>query len=74
LRLADSLYVGPRGPVSPDISMLTLFHHPFCPHSRFIRLALGETGLAADLIEERAGAAGRIPYAQRRRHDAGAGR
>ena len=21
--------------------MLTLFHHPFCPHSRFVRLALG---------------------------------
>ena len=25
--------------------MLTLFHHPFCPHSRFVRLALGEYGL-----------------------------
>ena len=24
--------------------MLTLFHHPFCPHSRFVRLALGEYG------------------------------
>ena len=34
--------------------MLTLFHHPFCPHSRFIRLALGELGLEARLIEERA--------------------
>jgi glutathione S-transferase len=34
--------------------MLTLFHHPFCPHSRFVRLALGEFGLAARLIEERA--------------------
>ncbi len=34
--------------------MLTLLHHPFCPHSRFIRLALGETGLSAGLIEERA--------------------
>ncbi len=33
--------------------MLTLFHHPFCPHSRFIRLALGELGLEARLIEER---------------------
>ena len=33
--------------------MLTLFHHPFCPHSRFIRLVLGETGLSAGLIEER---------------------
>ena len=33
--------------------MLTLFHHPFCPHSRFIRLALGEYGLDARLVEER---------------------
>lgn len=33
--------------------MPTLFHHPMCPHSRFVRLALGETGLHADLIEER---------------------
>jgi glutathione S-transferase len=33
--------------------MLTLFHHPFCPHSRFVRLALGEHGLAAQLVEER---------------------
>jgi glutathione S-transferase len=34
--------------------MLSLFHHPFCPHSRFVRLALGEFGLSARLIEERA--------------------
>jgi glutathione S-transferase len=33
--------------------MLTLFHHAFCPHSRFIRLALGELGLAAEPVEER---------------------
>jgi glutathione S-transferase len=33
--------------------MLTLFHHPFCPHSRFIRLALAEYGLQAQLVEER---------------------
>ncbi len=33
--------------------MLTLFHHPFCPHSRFIRLALAEYGLEARLVEER---------------------
>lgn len=33
--------------------MLTLFHHPFCPHSRFIRLALAEHGIEARLIEER---------------------
>jgi glutathione S-transferase len=33
--------------------MLTLFHHPFCPHSRFVRLALGEYGLTPRLVEER---------------------
>jgi glutathione S-transferase len=34
--------------------MLTLFHHPFCPHSRFVRLALAEYGADARLIEEQA--------------------
>jgi glutathione S-transferase len=34
--------------------MLTLFHHPVCPHSRFVRLALGEYGVDAHLAEERA--------------------
>jgi glutathione S-transferase len=34
--------------------MLTLFHHPFCPHSRFVRLALGEFAAAPRLVEERA--------------------
>ena len=34
--------------------MLTLFHFPFCPHSRFARLALAELGLPVRLIEERA--------------------
>jgi glutathione S-transferase len=34
--------------------MFTLFHHPFCPHSRFIRLVLGELGLDLRLVEERA--------------------
>ena len=33
--------------------MLTLFHHPFCPHSRFVRLILEELGLTARLVEER---------------------
>ena len=33
--------------------MLTLFHYPFCPHSRFIRLALGELGVEVQLVEER---------------------
>ena len=31
-----------------------LFHHPLCPHSRFVRLALAEYGLDVDLIEEKA--------------------
>jgi glutathione S-transferase len=33
--------------------MLTLFHHPYCPHSRFVRLALGEYGIETRLVEER---------------------
>jgi glutathione S-transferase len=33
--------------------MYTLHHHPFCPHSRFIRLILGEHGLDLRLVEER---------------------
>src|SRR3981189_1845468 len=33
--------------------MYTLFHHPFCPQSRFVRLALGEYGLDVRLVEER---------------------
>jgi glutathione S-transferase len=34
--------------------MLTLFHHPFCPFSRFIRVALGEYSETPRLVEERA--------------------
>jgi glutathione S-transferase len=33
--------------------MLTLFHHPLCPHSRYVRLILGEYGIAARELEER---------------------
>lgn len=33
--------------------MLTLFHHPFCPHSRYARLLLGEYGITTRLVEER---------------------
>lgn len=33
--------------------MLTLFHHPFCPHSRFVRVAAAEHGLNPTLVEER---------------------
>ncbi len=34
--------------------MPQLYHHPLCPHSRFVRLSLGEYGVEPDLIEERA--------------------
>lgn len=34
-------------------SMITLFHHAFCPHSRFVRVALGEYGLDLRLVDER---------------------
>ncbi len=33
--------------------MPQLFHHPLCPHSRFIRLVLGEYGIEPELVEER---------------------
>ncbi|MBX6327051.1 MAG: glutathione S-transferase family protein [Pseudolabrys sp.] len=33
--------------------MLTLFHHPLCPHSRYVRLILGEYGIEARDVEER---------------------
>jgi glutathione S-transferase len=36
-----------------QVLMLTLFHHPFCPHSRFIRLATAEHGVEIRLVEER---------------------
>jgi glutathione S-transferase len=34
-------------------AMLTLFHHPFCPQSRFVRLVFAELGLEPRLVEER---------------------
>ena len=37
--------------LTPD--MLTLFYHPFCPHSRFVRLVLEELGQTPRLVEER---------------------
>lgn len=33
--------------------MAILYHYPLCPHSRFIRLVLGEFGITPELIEER---------------------
>jgi glutathione S-transferase len=40
--------------------MAQLYHHPLCPQSRFVRLALAEYGIEPELIEER-------PF--ERRHD-----
>jgi len=31
---------------------MQLVHYPLCPHSRFIRLALAEYGIAAELVDE----------------------
>ena len=45
--------VGGPGEANQSGAMLTLFHHPFCPHSRFVRLALGEFGDTPRLVEER---------------------
>ena len=39
--------------------MAILYHHPICPHSRFIRIVLAEYGMEPDLVEER-------PYERRR--------
>jgi len=33
--------------------MTIVYHSAFCPHSRFLRLVLGELGVSATLIEER---------------------
>ena len=33
--------------------MATLYHFPFCPNSRFIRLVLAEMGMEPTLVEER---------------------
>jgi glutathione S-transferase len=32
--------------------MASLYQHALCPHSRFVRLALGELGATVDLVEE----------------------
>jgi glutathione S-transferase len=41
------------GAASFRVPMLTLFHHPLCPHSRYVRLILGEYGIGVRLVEER---------------------
>ncbi|MGO9007460.1 MAG: glutathione S-transferase family protein [Beijerinckiaceae bacterium] len=33
--------------------MVTLYHHPLCPNSRFVRLLLGEYGIEPVLVDER---------------------
>ncbi len=33
--------------------MTLLYHYAFCPHSRFVRLVLGEFGLEAEALEEK---------------------
>jgi glutathione S-transferase len=33
--------------------MAKLYHHPLCPHSRFVRCVFGEFGMEPELIEER---------------------
>ena len=61
-----------RGRIS---AMITLFHHPFCPHSRFVRLVLGEFGLDVEVRRgARVGAARGFPQDQSGRQDAGADR
>ena len=39
--------------------MPTLYHHPFCAHSRFCRLVLGELGRESRLSRNGPGSAGR---------------
>src|SRR5215211_3164720 len=41
------------GVESLETIMVMLFHHPFCPHSRFVRIALAEYGADVRLVEER---------------------
>lgn len=33
--------------------MVTLYHYPLCPHSRFVRLLLGEYAIKPEFIEEK---------------------
>jgi glutathione S-transferase len=33
--------------------MMRLMHHPFCPHSRYVRLLLSESGIPLELFEEK---------------------
>jgi glutathione S-transferase len=45
--------IAPSPAAGPD-PMMIIYHHPFCPHSRFVRIAVGEYGLTPRLVEERA--------------------
>ena len=33
--------------------MVTLYHYPLCPHSRFVRLLLGEYAITPEFVEEK---------------------
>jgi glutathione S-transferase len=44
--------------------MLTLFHHPLCPRSRYVHLIFGEYGIPARLVKNGFGSAERISAAQ----------
>src|SRR5262249_53320387 len=54
--------------------MLTLFHHPFCPHSRFVRIVLAEYGVGVRLVEGRAWESREAFLGVHRAGGAGAGR
>jgi len=51
--LRPSPYSRPRDVIRLRIIMASLHHYPFCPHSRFVRLVLGEMGMEPALAEER---------------------
>src|ERR1039458_1248900 len=40
LSIVSSLILSRSGDLKPQALMLTLFHHPLCPHSRYVRLIL----------------------------------
>jgi glutathione S-transferase len=48
----DAALLSPGSPYLTP-AMAILHHYPFCPHSRFVRLVLAETGIDPELQEER---------------------
>ena len=60
-RVVAQAHLAYRNATSPDAllwisdsPMATLYHHPLCPHSRFVRIVLAEFGMEPQLMEERA--------------------